>query len=371
MAALQPAERSRFGYKRAARAIASLTVPVSELVAAGTLGEVPYVGPSSVRIVTEFVATGTSATVQSAVEKSGKQAEIVAKRALRDGYLSHSLLAEALAMDAPEGVIRLEDYRGDFQMHSTWSDGAEGLQALAKAAMARGHVCLGITDHSYGLPIARGMSMTQAARQWAEIDGLNARFDRRLRIFKGVEANILADGSLDVQLGERRLFECVVAAHHSQLRRADDQTPRMLAAVRAPAVAILGHPRGRMFSSRPGIAADWEQVFAAAAELGVAIEIDGNWHRQDVDYMLAARALQAGCLFALDSDAHATGELQFSEYAVAHARLAGIPADRVINSWPEDRLVDWMRERRENSGTPARARRRPPSPPRPRRRPRA
>ena len=371
MAALQPAERSRFGYKRAARAIASLKVPVSELVAAGTLGDVPYVGPSSARIITEFVTTGRSATVQAAVEKSGKQAEVVAKRALRDGYLSHSLLAEALAMEAPEGVVRLEDYRGDFQMHSTWSDGAERISAMAKAAMERGHVCLGITDHSYGLPIARGMSMAQAAQQWAEIDRLNARFDGRFRVFKGVEANILADGSLDVQLDERRQFEFVVASPHSQLRRAEDQTPRMLAAVRAPAVAILGHPRGRMFNSRPGIAADWDAVFAAAAKLGVAIEIDGNWHRQDIDYMLAARALEAGCLFALDSDAHAPGELEFSEYAVAHARLAGIPASRVINCWPEDRLADWMRERRESSGTPGRARRSSPSPPRPRRRPRA
>ena len=369
MAALQAGERSRFGYKRAGRAIASLSVPVADLVAAGTLSEVPYVGPSSARIITEFVTTGTSATVAAAIAKSGKQAELVAKRALRDGYLSHSLLADALTMDAPEGVVRLEDYRGDFQMHSTWSDGAERISDMAKAAMARGHACLGITDHSYGLPIARGMSMAQASRQWAEIDRLNARFGARFRVFKGVEANILADGSLDVPIDERRQFEFVVASPHSQLRRADDQTPRMLAAVRAPAVAILGHPRGRMFNSRPGITADWDEVFAAAASLGVAIEIDGNWHRQDIDYMLAARALRAGCLFALDSDAHATGELQFSEYAVAHARLAGIPAERVINCWTEARLVEWMRERRESSGKPGRARRLRPSPPRPRRRP--
>ena len=369
MAALQAADRSRFGYKRAARAIASLTVPVSELVAAGTLSEVPYVGPSSARIITEFVTTGASATVAAAIEKSGKQAELVAKRTLRDGYLSHSLLADALAMETPSGIVGLADYRGDFQMHSTWSDGADGIRDMAKAAMERGHVCLGMTDHSYGLPIARGMSMAQAARQWAEIDRVNTRFTGRFRVFKGVEANILADGSLDMPVDERRQFEFVVASPHSQLRRADDQTPRMLAAVRAPAVAILGHPRGRMFNSRPGISADWNEVFAAAASLGVAIEIDGNWHRQDIDYMLAARALRAGCVLALDSDAHATGELQFSEYAVAHARLAGIPAERVINCWPEERLVEWMRERRESTGRPGRVRRSRPSSPKPRRRP--
>jgi putative hydrolase len=131
----------------------------------------------------------------------------------------------------------------------------------------------------------------------------------------------------------------------------------MVNAVKAPGVAILGHPRGRMFNSRPGISADWDVVFAEAAKRGVAIELDGNWHRQDIDYRLAARALAAGCIFALDSDAHATGELRFSEYAIAHARLAGIPAERVINCWSEARLEEWMRERRGSSAKPARARR--------------
>jgi histidinol phosphatase-like PHP family hydrolase len=215
--------------------------------------------------------------------------------------------------------------------------------------------------------VARGISMTQAAKQWVEIDHLNEQLRGRFRVFKGIEANILADGSLDVQVDERRLFEYIVAAPHSLLRRADDQTDRMVNAVRAPAVAILGHPRGRMFNSRPGISADWDAVFAAAAEHGVAIELDGNWHRQDIDYLLAERALAAGCIFALDSDAHSVGELRFSEYAVAHARLAGVPAERVINCWSDDRLEAWMRERRESTGKPARARRRLPSAPKPRR----
>jgi histidinol phosphatase-like PHP family hydrolase len=367
MAALQPTERSRFGYKRAARAIASLDVPVADLVAAGTLRDVPFVGPSSERIIVEFVTTGASATVAAAVEKSGRHADVVARRALRDGYLSHSIMAEALATEAAPGVVGLGDYRGDFQMHSTWSDGGESIATMAKAAMARGHRCLGITDHSYGLPIARGISMAQAAEQWREIDRLNERLAGRFRVFKGIEANILADGSLDVPPEERRLFEFVVASPHSLLRRPDDQTARMVNAVRAPAVAMLGHPRGRMFNSRPGITADWDAVFAAAAAHGVAIEIDGNWHRQDIDYRLAERALAAGCLFALDSDAHSTEELRFSEYAVAHARLAGVPAERVINCWSDERLEAWMRERRDSSATPARARRARPSPPRPRR----
>ena len=343
MASLQPTERSRFGYKRAGKAIAGLKVPVAELVRAGTLREVPYVGPSSERIITEFVTLGSSPTVEAAVAKAGKSADVAAQQALRDGYLSHAILAQALEAEAEPGVVSRDDYRGDFQMHSTWSDGGEPLSVMAAAAVDLGHGCLGITDHSYGLPIARGMSMAQAARQWEEIDRINTRYDGAFRIFKGIEANILVDGSMDVTLEERRQFEFVVASPHSQLRRKEDQTPRMVSAVKAPAVAILGHPRGRMFNSRPGITADWDAVFEAAAKRKVAIELDGNWHRQDIDYMLARRALDAGCLFALDSDAHSIEELRFSDYAIAHARIAGIPAERVINCWSDEALDDWMR----------------------------
>ena len=345
MAALQPTERSRFGYKRAAKAIARLPVAVTDLVAAGTLREVPFVGPASERIITEFVTQGSSPTVDAAMAKAGNPRAVQEKRAFRDGYLSHTVLAAALAAPAAGGVVSRAEYRGDFQMHSTYSDGTERIAAMAQGAMELGHTCLGITDHSYGLPIARGISMAKAARQWTEIDALNAKLRGTFRVFKGIEANILADGNLDVQPDERALFEFVVASPHSLLRRPEDQTARMVKAVKAPGVAILGHPRGRMFDSRPGITAKWDAVFEAAATRGVAIELDGNWHRQDIDYRLAARALEAGCLFALDSDAHSIGELRFSDYAIAHARLAGIPAERVINCWSDERLEAWMRAR--------------------------
>jgi histidinol phosphatase-like PHP family hydrolase len=371
MAAIQPTERSQFGYKRAAKVIAGLPVAVADLVAAGTLRELRFVGPSSERIIREFVTTGTSPTVEAAIAKAGKAELVGAKRALRQGYLSHAVLAQALEAPAAPGVVSKAEYRGDFQMHSTWSDGTERIETMARAAMELGHTCLGITDHSYGLPIARGISMEKAARQWVEIDKLNAAFAGAFRVFKGIEANILADGSLDVQPDERAQFEFVVASPHSQLRRTEDQTPRMLNAVRASGVAILGHPRGRMFNSRPGVTADWDAVFDAAARREVAIELDGNWHRQDIDYLLAARALEAGCLFALDSDAHSIGELRFSHYAIAHARLAGIPAERVINCWSVDRLENWMGARHAQPGSTAkrvRARRAPRAAPTPRRR---
>jgi histidinol phosphatase-like PHP family hydrolase len=220
---------------------------------------------------------------------------------------------------------------------------------MIAACIELGHTCLGITDHSHGLPVARGMSMEAVSRQHAEIDSLNDSLHGRFRVFKGIEANILTDGTLDLEPEERQVFEFVVASPHSQLRRPEDQTARMLAAVRTPGVAMLGHPRGRMFSSRAGVQADWKRVFAAAAEREVAVEIDGNWHRQDLDYSLAADALEAGCLLALDSDAHSIQELRYTDYAIAHARLASAPVERVINCWSDERLLAWMAERQRQS----------------------
>ena len=123
----------------------------------------------------------------------------------------------------------------------------------------------------------------------------------------------------------------------------------MLAAVTAPGVHVLGHPRGRMFGSRPGVTADWPRVFAAAAASGVAIEIDGDPSRQDLDYDLARAADAAGCLFALDTDAHAVSQWRYAEIAIAHARLAGIAAERVVNTWPLERLLEWAARRRLRS----------------------
>jgi histidinol phosphatase-like PHP family hydrolase len=230
-------------------------------------------------------------------------------------------------------------------MHSTWSDGRQTLQAIIETALARGYEYSAVTDHSYGLPIAHGVSMADLARQHREIDRLNRRYKGRFRLLKGIEANIRADGTVDMTPAELRRLEIVVAAPHSALRSAAPQTHRMVAAVSTPGVHILGHPRGRKYGARPGVTADWGEVFAAAARSGVAIEIDGDPSRQDVDFELARRAVRAGCLLALDSDAHSVEELQYAETAIAHARLAAVPRDRVINCWPLDRLLSWASAR--------------------------
>ena len=200
-----------------------------------------------------------------------------------------------------------------------------------------------VTDHSYGLPIAGGMTMEEIRAQHAEINKLNKAFGGTFRILKGIEANIRQDGSLDMQPAELQEFDLVVASPHSSLRKTMDQTERMLAAVSLPGVHILGHPRGRVFNSRAGVLADWPKVFKRAAERGVAVEIDGDVSRQDLDFRIAAAANKAGCVFALDSDAHAADQLWMADYAIAHARLAGISKDRIINCWPVDRIVEWAR----------------------------
>lgn len=340
MALLAGDGRRVLGYRRAARAVLQLDRDIAPLVQADTLRDIPGIGPATDRIARELILEGHSRFVDEAVQAAGRQDEIARHRALRHHFLSGAAVAMLLGRRGTPSRAR---YRGDFQMHSVWSDGAESLETMAEACLALGYQCAGITDHGYGLPVAKGMSMAAVAAQHAEVDRLNARNRGRFRLFKGIEANIRADGSIDMEPHELRQFEFVLASPHSQLRRAEDQTPRMVGAVQQPGVCILGHPQGRRYNTRAGVQADWDQVFAAAAAREVAIEIDGSWERQDVHYELAARALSHGCLFALDSDAHAPAELGWADVAIAHARLAAIPERRIVNYWSERRFLEWAR----------------------------
>jgi histidinol phosphatase-like PHP family hydrolase len=342
LALAQTSPQKTFGYKRAAAAILALEVPLTALVRPdGGLPRIPGIGPASTRVIREVLETGTSPTVEEAVDLSERRADIRQRREFRRHFLSRAEVLRVLADPALDGPT-LDQYHGDLQMHSEWSDGTPSIPQIAEACIARGYRYAAVTDHSYGLRIAGGMSMADAASQRAAIEGVNARHGGSFLLLQGIEANIDAEGGLDLSAEEAARFDIVLAAPHSALRKRHDQTARMLAAVRHPAVRVLAHPRGRIAGSRGGVVADWDAVFEEAALRRVAIEIDGDPARQDLDHTLARSALARGCRFALDSDAHTTGQLAYVETAIAHARLAGIPADRIVNCWPLDRVLGWI-----------------------------
>jgi len=342
LASVQKSTQSKWGYKRAASAVLNLEQPIeSFLQPDGTLRKIPNIGPSSTRIILEVLRTGSSATVEAAVAGSGRGQDIEKSRGLPANFLSRAQVVAALKNSKLRGP-KLADYRGDLQMHSEWSDGSPSVAEIAAAGLARGWQFAAVTDHSYGLKIAGGMSMTDAAKQQREIDTVNRTHRGAFRLIKGVEANIDKEGALDLGPDEIRQFELVLAAPHSQLRKSHDQTPRLLRAVATPGVHILAHPRGRVTGTRAGIVANWPRVTRAAAKARVAIEIDGFPSRQDLDFELAHRALDAGCTFALDSDAHDAAAFIYTDTSIAHARLASIPPERVINCWDLPKLLDWL-----------------------------
>jgi histidinol phosphatase-like PHP family hydrolase len=342
MAAIQPSKERTRAYQRAADVIFTLDDPLEALVdQQGTLPKLRYVGPSSSRVIREVLESAGSPTVERAIAESGRAEEIQRRRALREGFFSRAQVRRLLH-DASLGGPAASDYLGDFQMHSQWSDGRETLADLVNGCIARGYRHSAVTDHSAGLRIARGLTADDFRRQHQEIDALNQTLGKSFRLLKGVEGNIRDDGSLDVANLEE--FDLVLAAPHGKLRGTEDQTERMLRAISVPGVHILAHPRGRKSGARAGIVADWNRVFRAAARLKVAVEIDGDPSRQDLDHTIARDAFDAGCLFALDSDGHSLDQLNYAETAIVHAKLAGIPKDRIVNCWPLEKLLKWARE---------------------------
>ena len=292
-------------------------------------------------MILEYLDSGGSPTVDRAIHESGQADAVAARRSLRGDFISQAT-AEAVLEAPAHGLVTLADYRGDFQMHSTWSDGGQTLERIVEASLALGRTCAGVTDHGYGLPIASGMSMEAVSRQHAAIDELNQRHGGEFRLFKGIEANIRADGRIDMEPDELRRFEFVVASPHSALRSRADQTARMVAAVSHPFVDILGHPRGRRYDVRPGVSADWPRSSQPPPSAGSRSRSMAIPTARTSTGRSPPRPSRPGCLLALDSDAHATEELLFSRMAIAHARLAGAPPERVINCWSDEELEAWM-----------------------------
>ena len=207
---------------------------------------------------------------------------------------------------------------------------------MAATAVDAGYEHLLITDHTKGLSIANGMSEERLREQCSEFDRVMTVVP--LRILRGVEMNIDGAGEGDMDASVLSELDVILGAFHSALRRKEDQTERYLAALRNPWVDVLGHPRCRKFNFRIGLSADWPRVFAEAAKLDKAIEVDGYPARQDIDVELLRVALESGCRISLGSDAHHVVDLDYMTFAKGAAALVGIPPERVINCMPADEL---------------------------------
>jgi DNA polymerase (family 10) len=232
-------------------------------------------------------------------------------------------------------------------MHTTYSDGKASLPDMVSEARTYGYEHVAITDHSKGLPIARGMDEAQLAAQGYEISRLNEELGRsrgEFRVLRAIEMNISPEGEGDMDIQALRALDLVLGAFHSKLRVTEDQTDRYVSALRNPTLNVLAHPRGRRFGVRLGLQADWRRVFEAAAVVDKALEIDGFPDRQDLDVELLQVAREVGVRISIGTDAHSTAELRFMEYGVAAAIRAGIPRERILNFMPRDELLEWARQ---------------------------
>jgi putative hydrolase len=296
-------------FRRAAQVLRDL--PPGELTArlgAGTLRAMPGIGPT------------TAAVIEQA---AGGQ---------RPDYLAR-LLREA-PPSARTGLRAA--LRGDCHTHSDWSDGGSPPREMAEAARDLGHEWIALTDHSPRLTVAHGLSAERLRAQLELVGRLNAEL-APFRILTGIEVDILDDGSLDQQEDLLGQLDVVVASVHSHLRMSSEpMTERMVAAVRNPHVDVLGHCTGRMLGGRgrPESVFDGEAVFAACRESGVAVEINCRPERQDPPDHLLRLAVEAGCDFAIDTDAHAPGQLDWLGSGCARAEGAGIEPGRIINTQP-------------------------------------
>lgn len=260
---------------------------------------------------------------------------------------------EAAASGSLPSLITTDDLRGSLHNHSTYSDGAHSLRQMAEAARSRGLEYFGIADHSQSLRVASGLTPEEVRAQRDEVDALNADLaasgDRPFRIFHGIESDVLSDGSLDYDDDVLASFDYVVASIHSGFNMTvDDATARIVTAVENPHTTILGHPTGRLLLVREGYSIDHGAVLDACAAHDVAIELNANPYRLDVDWRYVQDALDRGVLVSINPDAHATDELDNVRWGVAVARKGWLTADQCLNAKSLDAFTAWL-ERRQPS----------------------
>lgn len=287
------------------------------------------------------------------------------KRTKGIGDSTYAVIAQAVAGEVPTYLADLRErsgpavaeaqpglrakLKGDLHSHTEWSDGTTPIMTMARAAQLVGLEYLVISDHSPNLTVANGLSVERLTEQLGVLEELNERSG--IRLLPGIEVDILLDGALDQTPEMLRRLDVVVASVHSKLRMdSREMTERMLRAVAHPQMNVLGHCTGRLVEgsrgTRPQSTFDARAVFAACAEHEVAVEINSRPERQDPPDDLIQLALEAGCLFSIDSDAHAPGHFSFLELGAARAEANDVPAERIVTTWPVDRLLEWSRRNR-------------------------
>jgi putative hydrolase len=317
--ALEPTYRIKAFRTAAATAAATPPDELLERALAETLRELSGVGDTTARCITESLAGVVPAYLQKLEAGAGP---------LVDG-----------------GTALRAALRGDCHTHSEWSDGGSPIREMAETARDLGHAYLVLTDHSPRLTVAHGLTAERLERQLDEVAAINDQLTP-FRILTGIEVDILDDGALDQKPALLARLDLVVASVHSGLRMPSEQmTPRMVAAIANPNVDILGHCTGRLIRGgrgrRPESQFDAEIVFAACERFGVAVEVNSRPERLDPPRRLLRLAVESGCLFSIDTDAHAPGQLDWQPYGCARAEECGIPVDVVVNTWTASQLLAW------------------------------
>ena len=308
-------------YRAAADAIAALPPGEAQARAAnGTLTELKGVGPKTATVAEQALAGGTPEY-------------LAALEAAADGPVTTG------------GATLRALLRGDLHTHSDWSDGGSPIEEMARAARDLGHHYVVLTDHSPRLTVANGLSPDRLRRQLGVVAEVNERL-APFRLLTGIEVDILDDGSLDQEDELLAGLDVVVASVHSKLKMpADDMTRRMATAVANPHTDVLGHCTGRLVTGGRGqrgeSAFDPDIVFEACRRFGVAVEINSRPERLDPPRRLLRQAVEAGCLFSVDTDAHAPGQLDWQPYGCERAEECGVPAERVVNTRSADELLAW------------------------------
>jgi len=262
------------------------------------------------------------------------------RHSFRDRFFSRQEV-ELILQDGPPELLP-ERMRGAFHWHTRDSDGKADLEGMARACLRRGSRWAVVTDHSRALEVASGLDLEGVRIQGKRIRRWNEKMGEEMRLFQGLEVEILEDGSLDLPASERAELDCVALAVHRDFDPDKDQTERLLRAVDAPHVHVLAHPRARHFHQRHGLRIQWERLFRHCAERDVALEINGFPRRQDLDAGLASIAAELGCTFVLASDAHAVHHLNFDAFACAIAMRAGLDPRSILNTRQAEDFAAWL-----------------------------